>query len=222
MIPFKVDNPTNNVPFVTIGLIIANIIVFVWEMVTPMEGEQIALLYGAISHNLVTFRSTQMVSPLVSVLTSMFLHGGFFHIAGNMLFLWIFGDNIEEALGHFRFLVFYLFSGVVAAYGNALTDPQSMLPMIGASGAISGVLGAYILLFPRARVHTLLFFGFFWQIVRIPAVLVIGFWFLIQVFSGLSSAGTLQHGGVAWFAHVGGFLAGLLTIKFWLPQKKRF
>ena len=130
MIPFKVDNPTNNVPFVTIGLIIANIIVFVWEILTPMEGEQIALLYGAIPHNLVTFRSAQMVSPLVSVFTSMFLHGGFFHIAGNMLFLWIFGDNIEDALGHFRFLVFYLFSGVVAAYGNALTDPQSTLPMI--------------------------------------------------------------------------------------------
>ncbi len=222
MIPFKVDNPTNNVPVVTIGLIIANIIVFVWEILTPMEGEQIALLYGAIPHNLVTFRSAQIVSPLVSVFTSMFLHGGFFHIAGNMLFLWIFGDNIEDALGHFRFLVFYLFSGVVAAYGNALTDPQSTLPMIGASGAISGVLGAYILLFPRARVHTLLFFGFFWQIVRIPAALVIGFWFLIQVVSGLSSAGALQHGGVAWFAHVGGFLAGLLTIKFWLPQKKRF
>ncbi len=222
MIPFKVDNPTNNVPFVTIGLIIANIIVFVWEILTPMEGEQIALLYGAIPHNLVTFRSAQMVSPLVSVFTSMFLHGGFFHIAGNMLFLWIFGDNIEDALGHFRFLVFYLFSGVVAAYGNALTDPQSTLPMIGASGAISGVLGAYILLFPRARVHTLIFFGFFWQIVRIPAVLVIGFWFLIQVVSGLSSAGALQHGGIAWFAHVGGFLAGLLTIKFWVPQKKRF
>ena len=138
-----------------------------------------------------------------------------------MLYLWIFGDNIEDAIGHFRFLVFYLFSGVVAAYGNALTDTQSMVPMIGASGAISGVLGAYILLFPRARVRTLLFFGFFWQVVRIPAVFVIGFWILIQVFSGLLSAGTLQHGGVAWFAHVGGFLAGLLTIKFWLPQKNK-
>ena len=222
MIPFKDDNPTYTFPFVTVGLIIANIIVFIWEMATPMEGEQIAVLYGAIPHNLITFRSAHMVSPIVSVFTSMFLHGGFFHIAGNMLYLWIFGDNIEDALGHFRFLLFYLFSGVVAAYGNALTDPQSMLPMIGASGAISGVLGAYILLFPHARVHTLLFFGFFWQVVRIPAVFVIGFWILIQVVSGIVSAGTLQHGGIAFFAHVGGFLAGLLTIKFWLPQKIRF
>jgi membrane associated rhomboid family serine protease len=221
MIPFKVDNPTYKVPFVTIGLIVANIIVFIWEMATPMEGEQIALLYGAIPRNLITLRSAQIVSPLASVFTSMFLHGGFLHIGGNMLYLWIFGDNIEDELGHFRFLLFYLFSGVVAAYGNALTDPQSMVPMIGASGAISGVLGAYILLFPRTRVHTLIFFGFFWQVVRIPAVLVIGFWFLIQVFSGLLSAGTLQHGGIAWFAHIGGFLAGLLTIKFWLPKKNK-
>ncbi len=221
MIPFKVDNPSRTFPFVTVGLIIANIIVFIWEMATPMEGEQIAVLYGAIPHNLITFRGAQM-SPLVSVFTSMFLHGGFFHIAGNMLYLWIFGDNVEDELGHLRFLLFYLFSGVVAAYGNALTDPNSMVPMIGASGAISGVLGAYILLFPRARVHTLLFFGFFWQVVRIPAVFVIGFWILIQVFSGLLSAGTLNHGGIAWFAHVGGFLAGLLTIKLWLPQKIRF
>ena len=204
------------------GLIIANIIVFIWEMATPMEGEQIAVLYGAIPHNLITFRSAQMVSPPASVFTSMFLHGGFFHIAGNMLYLWIFGDNVEDELGHLRFLLFYLFSGVVAAYGNALTDPKSMVPMIGASGAISGVLGAYILLFPRARVHTLLFFGFFWQVVRIPAVFIIGFWILLQVVSGLLNAGTLHNGGIAWFAHVGGFLAGLLTIKFWLPQKTRF
>ncbi|HXW68044.1 MAG TPA: rhomboid family intramembrane serine protease [Dissulfurispiraceae bacterium] len=222
MIPFKDDNPSRTFPFVMVGLIIINIIVFIWEMATPMGGEQIAVLYGAIPHDLITLRSDQMVSPLASVFTSMFLHGGFFHIAGNMLYLWIFGDNIEDALGHFRFLLFYLFSGVVAAYGNALTDPESMLPMIGASGAISGVLGAYILLFPRARVHTLLFFGFFWQVVRIPAVFVIGFWIVIQLVSGLLSAGTLQHGGIAWFAHVGGFLAGILTIKLWLPQKIRF
>ncbi len=220
MIPFKVDNPSRTFPFVTVGLIIANIIVFLWEMMTPVEGEQIALLYGAIPHNLITFHSAQQVSPLESIFTSMFLHGGFLHVAGNMLFLWIFGDNIEDELGHFMFLLFYLFSGIVAVYAYALTDPKSMMPMIGASGAISGILGAYILLFPRAKVHTLLFFGFFWQVVRIPAVFVIGFWILLQVISGLLSAGSLQHGGVAWFAHVGGFLAGLGTIKLWLPQKR--
>ncbi len=143
---------------------------YLWEVLTPVEGEQIALMYGAIPHDLIAFKSVHMGSPLMSVFTSMFLHGGFLHIGGNMLYLWIFGDNIEDVLGHFRFLLFYLFSGVVAAYAHALTDPQSMVPMIGASGAISGVLGAFILLFPRTRVSTLLFFGFFWQVVRIPAV----------------------------------------------------
>lgn len=220
MIPFKDDNPTHTFPFVTIGLIVANVLAFMWELATPMEGERIAFLYGAIPHNIITFESTQPVSPLVSVFTAMFLHGGFLHVAGNMLYLWIFGDNIEDALGPVRFLMFYLFSGVAAAYGYALTDAQSVIPMIGASGAISGVLGAYILLFPRTRVYTLLFFGFFWQVVRIPAVIIIGFWIVLQVISGLLNAGSLQHGGVAWFAHVGGFLAGLLTIKLWLPERK--
>ncbi len=220
MIPFKDDNPSRTFPFVTVLLIMVNIGVFIWEMFNPMGGDAVALLYGAIPHNLVTFQSEQLVTPLESVFTSMFLHGGFLHVAGNMLYLWIFGDNIEDELGHFRFLLFYLFSGVVAVYAYAMTDPKSMLPMIGASGAISGVLGAYILLFPRAKVHTLLFFGFFWQIVRIPAVFVIGFWILLQVISALLSSGSIQHGGVAWFAHVGGFVAGFVTIKLWLPRIK--
>ncbi len=222
MIPFKDDNPTTVFPFVTIGLIALNVLVFLWELVTPLGGERIAFLYGAIPNNIVTFERTQPIPPVLSIFTSMFLHGGFLHIAGNMLYFWIFGNNIEDALGHVRFLVFYLFSGIAAAYGYALTDPQSVIPMIGASGAISGILGAYLLLFPHARVHTLLFFGFFWQIVRIPAVVVIGFWVVMQLINGLLSTGALQHGGVAWFAHVGGFLAGLLTIKLWIPRKKRF
>ncbi|MGD0282660.1 MAG: rhomboid family intramembrane serine protease [Dissulfurispiraceae bacterium] len=220
MIPFKDDNPTYTFPFVTIGLIVANIIIFIWEFASPAGGEQIAFLYGAMPNNLITFERTQPVSPIESIFTSMFLHGGFLHVGGNMLYLWIFGDNIEDVLGHTRFLLFYLFSGVVAAYGYALTDPQSMVPMIGASGAISGVLGAYILLFPRTRVSTLLFFGFFWQVVRIPAVIIIGLWIVLQIISGILNSGSLQHGGVAWFAHVGGFLAGLLTIKLWLPKKR--
>jgi membrane associated rhomboid family serine protease len=222
VIPFKDDNPVRSFPVVTIGLIIANIAVFVWEVVTPMGGEKIALLYGAIPYNLITLKNvhSQMVSPVATVFISMFLHGGFLHVGGNMLYLWIFGDNIEDVLGHFRFLLFYLFSGVVAAYSYAVTDPRSMVPMIGASGAISGVLGAYILLFPRTRVHTLLFFGFFWQIVRIPAAIILGFWMLLQVLSGFLNSGSLQHGGIAWFAHVGGFVAGLLTIKLWLPKKR--
>lgn len=221
MIPFKDDNATSTFPFVTIGLIALNCLVFFWQLASPLGETRIAFYYGAIPHNLVSLEVTQPIHPVTSLFTAMFLHGGFLHLAGNMLYLWIFGDNIEDSLGHFRFILFYLFSGIVAAYGHALTDPQSTIPMIGASGAISGVLGAYLLLFPRAQVYTLLFFGFFFQIVRIPALVVIGFWALLQLLSGLLSKGMLQQGGVAWFAHIGGFLAGLLTIKLWLPRKYR-
>ncbi|MBI5212710.1 MAG: rhomboid family intramembrane serine protease [Nitrospirae bacterium] len=219
MIPFKDDNPTQTFPFVTIGLIVINCIVFVWELSSPTGIQKIAYFYGAIPHNLISFESAQPVPVAATVFTSMFLHGGFFHLAGNMLYLWIFGNNIEDSVGHFKFFIFYLLSGVIAAYSHALTDAHAVIPMIGASGAVSGILGAYILLFPHARVSTLLFFGFFWQIVRIPAVFVIGFWIVIQVINGLLSKGLLNQGGVAWFAHIGGFLAGLLTIKLWLPRK---
>lgn len=220
MIPYKDDNPTRTFPFVTIGLIAMNIAVFIWEIMQPM-GQQIPLMYGAVPHNLLTFEKTQPISPALSIFTSMFLHAGLLHVAGNMLYLWIFGNNIEDSLGHFRFLLFYLFSGIVAVFGHALTEAQSMIPMIGASGAVSGILGAYILLFPQARVHTLIFFGFFFQVVRIPAVVVIGFWIVIQLISGFAGKGALQQGGVAWFAHIGGFLAGLLTIKLWLLGVKK-
>jgi membrane associated rhomboid family serine protease len=151
----------------------------------------------------------------------MFLHGGFFHLAGNMLYLWIFGNNVEDVLGHIRFLFFYIFSGIIAAYSHAITEAHSLIPMIGASGAVSGVLGAYMLLFPHARVHTLIFLGFFIQVVRIPAVIVIGFWFVIQIINGILSKGMLNQGGVAWFAHIGGFLFGLFTIKLWMPKRRR-
>lgn len=221
MIPFKDDNPTETFPVITVGLIIINILVFIWEAITPSAAEQIAFYYGAIPHNIITFQGAQPIPPVLSIFTSMFLHGGILHVAGNMLYLWIFGNNIEDSLGHFKFLLFYLFSGVVAAYGHALTDPQSTIPMIGASGAVSGILGAYLLLFPHARVHTLIFFGFFVQVVRIPALIVLGFWIVLQLLNGILGAGALQQGGVAWFAHVGGFLAGILTIKLWRPRRKR-
>jgi len=133
----------------------------------------------------------------------MFMHGGLFHLGGNMLYLWIFGNNIEDRLGHVRFIIFYLFCGICAAYSHALTNPDSAIPMIGASGAVSGILGAYILLFPRANVHTLLFLGFFITTVKIPALIVIGFWAIIQFLSGMVSSGLQNAGGVAWFAHLG-------------------
>ncbi len=222
MIPFKDDNPTEKFPFITIGLIVINCIVFIWEITSSMGIEKIAYYYGAIPYNLISFDIIQPVHPIVSIFTSMFLHGGFLHLAGNMLYLWIFGNNIEDTLGHFRFLIFYLFSGCVAAYSHAITDVTSFIPMIGASGSVSGVLGAYILLFPKAKVYTFFFFGFFWQILRLPAFVVIGFWTVIQIVSGMASYGIGQQGGVAWFAHIGGFIIGLITIKLWIPKKNYF
>jgi membrane associated rhomboid family serine protease len=220
LIPFKDDNPTIIVPYVTISIIVLNIVVFLWEIFSPSGEERIVFDYGAIPHNLLTLEKSQPVHPLVTVFSSMFLHGGLFHLGGNMLYFWIFGNNIEDRLGHTRFLIFYLLAGATAAYAYAITNPHSLVPMIGASGAISGVLGAYLIMFPQARVHTVLFFGFFWQVVRVPALIVIGFWAIIQLASGLLTKGLMGQGGVAWFAHVGGFLFGLGTIKLWLPKRR--
>jgi membrane associated rhomboid family serine protease len=221
LIPYKDDNPTYAFPFVTIGIIVLNIIVFLWEITSQSGMREITYAYGAIPHYMLTFETRQPVSPVITVFSSMFMHGGFFHLAGNMLYLWIFGNNIEDRLGHLRFIVFYAFCGIFAAYANAVTNPNSIIPMIGASGAISGVLGAYLLLFPKATVHTLIFLGFFITTVKVPALIVIGFWAIIQLVSGLFSAGLHEGGGVAWFAHIGGFLMGLVTIKLWLPRRTK-
>jgi membrane associated rhomboid family serine protease len=222
MIPYKDDNPTRSIPFVTIGLIALNIFVFLLQIMSPTDPRKIVYAYGAIPHFLLTLRTVQPVHPLVTVFTSMFMHGGFLHIGTNMLYLWIFGDNIEDRLGHFRFAFFYLLCGFFAAYSHAITDPHSLLPMIGASGAVSGVLGAYMILYPRARVHTLIFFGFFIEVVRLPALFVIGLWIVLQFINGILSAGLSGQGGVAWFAHIGGFLAGLLLIRLMLKARWRY
>jgi membrane associated rhomboid family serine protease len=219
MFPYKDDNPTETTPFVTIGIIVLNILVFLIQLVADVEGKRIVYAYGAIPHNIVSFESTQPIHPLLTLFTSMFMHGGVFHIFGNMLYLWIFGNNIEDRLGHFRFVLFYLFCGIVAALSHTLTASDSGVPMIGASGAVSGVLGAYLLLFPMARVHTIIFLGFFVQSVQIPALIVIGFWAIIQLVNGLIAQGMPSQGGIAWFAHSGGFLVGLITIKLWQPRR---
>ncbi len=220
MFPYKDDNPTQTFPFVTIGIITINILAYLWEILSPAGEKYIIYNYGAIPSGLLSLEKTQALHPMATVFSSMFLHGGLLHIAGNMLYLWIFGNNIEDRLGHFRFLIFYLVSGIIASYAHALSAPSSTVPMIGASGAVAGVLGAYILLFPHARVHTLIFFGFFVQVVKIPALIVIGFWAIIQIVNGILSQGLLPQGGIAWFAHIGGFLTGLLTIKIWLPKRR--
>jgi membrane associated rhomboid family serine protease len=148
---------------------------------------------------------------LLTPITSMFMHGGWFHIIGNLWFLWIFGDNVEDAMGPARFVIFYLLCGLAAAAGHVVTDPDSVVPMVGASGAIGGVMGAYARLYPRAHVHTLIFLGFFFTTVSLPAVAMLGYWFLIQVLGGLPALGGVS-GGVAFWAHIGGFLAGVVLI----------
>lgn len=221
MIPFRDDNPTRHFPFLTIMLIAANIVVFFLQLSLPSDPMKVAFSYGAIPHYLLTFKKAQPIHPALTVFTSMFMHGGLLHLGTNMLYLWIFGNNIEDKLGYVRFIIFYLLCGAVAAYSHAVTSPSSMVPMIGASGAVAGILGAYILLFPHARVHTLIFLLFFVQVVSLPAVFVIGFWIAIQFINGIVSRGATQDGGVAWFAHIGGFIFGILTIKIFLKSGRR-
>ncbi len=220
MIPYKDDNPTRIIPFITILIIAMNIFVFILQFMYGLDSRSIVYKYGAIPSNIAGLESNQPIHPVLTIFTSMFMHGGLFHIGGNMLYLWIFGNNIEDKLGHLKFFIFYLFCGIVAAISHVVTEPHSNIPMIGASGAVSGVLGAYVLLFPMAKVHTILFFGFFIQIVKIPALIVIGFWAIIQVVNGMITKGILNQGGVAWFAHIGGFIAGLSTIKLWQLRRR--
>ena len=222
MIPFKDDNPTSRFPFLTIGIIALNVIVYIFQVSSPADPARIAYSYGAIPSLLISMDKVQPIHPFLTIFTSMFMHGGLLHLGTNMLYLWIFGNNIEDQLGYLKFIIFYLFCGVAAAYTHAISSPSSMVPMIGASGAVSGILGAYLLLFPRARVHTLIFFGFFVDVVRLPAILVIGFWIIIQFINGLLSSGLPNQGGVAWFAHIGGFIAGIVAIRIFLGKNRRF
>ncbi|MBI5050315.1 MAG: rhomboid family intramembrane serine protease [Nitrospirae bacterium] len=221
MIPFKDDNPTTIFPFATIGLIAANAMVFILQVTSPVNPREITLAYGAIPNYLLKFDAVQPIHPFLTLFTSMFMHGGLFHLGGNMLYLWIFGNNIEDRLGHIKFVIFYILGGIVAAYSHAVASPSSMLPMVGASGAVSGILGAYVLLFPRAKVYTLVFFGFFARVITLPAVFVIGFWIVLQFINGILSRGLVNQGGVAWFAHIGGFVFGILLIKFFLGKSRR-
>ena len=204
MIPLKDENPTTNFPHITIFLISSNILIFLYQISQPITAFVIFESYGLIPAQLLE----TPVKTYPTIYTSMFLHSGIGHLAGNMLYLWIFGNNIEDVLGKFRFIIFYLVCGTLASMGHIVTDLQSNIPMVGASGAISGILGAYLVLFPFARVKTLIFLGFLITIIRIPAIILLVVWILIQVFSGVITS----DGGVAWFAHIGGFVAGMLLI----------
>jgi rhomboid family protein len=216
MIPLRDDNPTTIPPIVTIGIIGLCALVFLWQQTLSQEAATLAVYsYGVVPtvlfHNDSLPPEIARIPPELSILTSMFMHGGWMHIIGNMLYLWIFGNNIEDTLGHVRFVLFYLLCGVAAALTQSLINTHSQVPMIGASGAIAGVLGAYVVLFPRAHVLVLVPLGFFTQVMRLPALLVLGFWFVLQLIEGgLMAPG--EEGGVAIWAHIGGFVAGIVLI----------
>jgi membrane associated rhomboid family serine protease len=236
LFPLKDLNPTERFPYVTVGIIAANTIVFLYELTLGPNLNAFVASYGMVPYEITRFADLVGVhagSPIVhtpgppliplTILTSMFIHGGFLHLIGNMLYLWIFGNNIEDLLGPVRFLLFYLVCGVIAAFGQILTAPGSTVPTIGASGAVSGVLGAYLIAHPRARIVTLVFLGFFIRPVLLPASVLLIFWFVIQIFSGVASLSTGVRGsGVAWFAHVGGFLAGILLVKLFAGHRLRW
>ena len=221
MIPLKDENPSRSVPFITLLLIAANLAVFAYELTLPPAGLRGLILdLGAVPASFGFHQTSPSLPaglPWLTLVTSMFLHGGFLHIGGNMLYLWIFGDNVEDTLGHVRFLVFYLFCGIAASLLQIAVLPSSPVPLVGASGAIAGILGAYAILFPSARIRTLVFFIFFIRIVPIPALIVLGIWFLMQVLSVPSS----ERSGVAFFAHVGGFLVGMLLAGLFARRGRR-
>jgi membrane associated rhomboid family serine protease len=216
MIPLRDIIPSRTTPVVTISLIALNILVFVYELSLGRGVDAFTLYWGLVP----------AAFSWVTVFTSMFLHGGLLHVAGNMLYLWIFGDNVEDRMGHGRFLVFYLLCGVAAALAQTITAPDSVVPMVGASGAIAGVMGAYFVLYPKSRIVTLIPLFFFFQVIEVPAILFLGIWFLMQFVSGLGSivtvAGGQSGGGVAFWAHVAGFVAGISgVIVFRRPERQR-
>jgi membrane associated rhomboid family serine protease len=213
MLPLTDHNPRHRTPFITYLLIAMNAVMFLWELSLGRNLEP--ALYQVAFIPARFWMPGNFVPDVVTMFISMFLHGSLMHIGSNMLYLWIFGDNIEDRLGHFRYIVFYLLCGVAATMAHAFASPASRLPAIGASGAIAGVLGGYLILFPHARVTTLIPIFMFITVREIPAVFVLGLWFVLQLFSGVGSLGVADAqdvGGVAWFAHIGGFVAGMILI----------
>lgn len=218
-LPLRDENPTRRFPVITIFLIALNISIFLWQSFSPGGLEPHILRLATIPYEITHFRSLDpevRIPPWLTLLTAMFLHGSLFHLLGNMLYLWIFGNNVEDFLGPIRYLLFYFICGLAASLTHVAFHPASRVPMIGASGAIAGVLGAYFILFPGAKVLTLVFFFLFIRIIPIPAGLVLGLWFLMQVLNvGLG-------GGVAWFAHIGGFMVGILLIRRQSRRRRRY
>jgi membrane associated rhomboid family serine protease len=225
-IPLRDENPTSRKPIVTIIIIAINCLIYLYGLTKPTAAlQRFIVQYALIPSELTNFVELTPYSSvpiLLTPLTSMFLHGGFMHLAGNMLFLWVFGNNIEDYLGPIKFILFYLLSGFAADFLFVLFSPNSQIPLIGASGAISGTLGAYLVLYPRARILTLIFLFYFIRIVRMPAMVVLGFWIVYQIIMSAIDSGS--GGGVAWLAHVGGFAFGWILFKiisFWRRDKRQ-
>jgi membrane associated rhomboid family serine protease len=202
MIPLRDVIPSRTTPYITVTIIVLNALAWLFEISLGDSLPLFLQIYGVVPAD---FRA-------LTLITSMFLHGSWMHVIGNMWYLWIFGDNVEDRLGHGRFIVFYLLCGTLAALGQIATDPGSMLPTIGASGAIAGVMGAYFVLYPRSRVLTLIMLIIFWEVIELPAVVLLGFWFVMQLFSaGTIATASTGGGGVAFAAHVAGFVVGMIV-----------
>jgi membrane associated rhomboid family serine protease len=213
MIPIGDFNPRRRFPWVTLLIVLVNVVIFIYQTRLPAMQARQFIVRGAI----IPYRLTREpgLPAAMTLFTSMFLHGGWMHLISNMLYLWIFGDNIEDAFGVIGYVLLYLGAGLVAATAQIAIDPTSVIPVIGASGAVAGVLGAYLVLYPRARVRTLLFVFYLIRVIELPALIVLGSWFALQVINVLGGAG----GNVAWFAHIGGFIAGMLA--GWVLKKTR-
>jgi membrane associated rhomboid family serine protease len=219
VIPLRDANPTRRTPIVTLAFIAACFVAFAYELGVYASAGLFGLQEFLFQHGVVPAELTSALTSgpglaqgLLDIATSMFLHAGWLHLIGNMLYLWIFGNNVEDRLGRPGFVGFYLLGGMVAAVAQVAIDPGSDIPLVGASGAIAATLGAYLILFPGARILSLVFLGFFYQLISVPAIIVLGFWFVLQLIDGVASLGAqTAGGGVAFFAHIGGFVAGVLV-----------
>ncbi len=217
MIPIRDRVPTHNFPAVNYALIAVNIIVFIFQWLAGANQEAMIYEFALIPANVTAGLD---VGDVRDIFTSMFMHGGLLHIAGNMLYLWIFGDNVEDNLGKVKYLLFYLVGGVVASLAHIVSSPNSQIPTVGASGAIAAVLGAYLVLYPSAKVETFIPLGFFMRLAVLPASIVLGLWFVLQLFNGVMTIGAADVGGVAFWAHIGGFLAGVVMALLFGTRRK--
>jgi membrane associated rhomboid family serine protease len=217
MIPLKDEIPTRSFPIVNLLLIVANIAVFGLQWLAGPYQTELVYRFAVIP---IEVTSGYNVFAIGNIFSSMFMHAGLMHLGGNMLYLWIFGDNVEDSMGHFKYLLFYLVGGIVAALTHILTNPSSAIPTVGASGAIAAVLGAYLILYPKSRVLTVIPLGIFFKMTMVPSVIVLGLWFVIQLVSGMLSMDGPDVGGVAFWAHIGGFVAGMAMAKLFSSRRK--